>query len=391
MNEQSIAITRRGVERIEQGFTWIYRSDLLAVPPEVPEGAIVRVVDGRGWFKGRAFYSTESQIALRLLTREDIPCDRDFFARRLDAAIALRTRAFPGETVYRLVHADADLLSGVIIDRYGDVLVVQLLTQGADALRDLLVELLRERFPEARAIVERSDAKVRHLEGLQPLKRVLFGQAPGAIEFREGEVIQRIDPMEGQKTGGFLDQRENHLLARRYASGEGLDCFAYTGGFAFQLARHGCSHVTAVEISESASALIKAGAELNGLGNITVETANAFDFLRAQSLTHARYDTIVLDPPAFAKGKASLDSALRGYKEINLRALQLIRPGGHLISASCSFHVDEQRFEEMLRSAACDARRSIQIVERRGAGRDHPVLLGMRETRYLKCFFLRVL
>lgn len=391
MNEQSIAITRRGAERIEQGLPWIYRSDLREVPPAIPEGAIVRVVDGRGWFKGRAFYSTKSQIALRLLTREDVPCHRDFFAARLDAALALRQRLFPGEAVYRLVHGDADLLSGVVIDRYGDVLVVQLLTQGAEALRDLIVELLRARFPSVRAIVERSDAKVRLLEGLPPVKRLLFGKAPGAIAFHEGEVIQRIDPLEGQKTGGFLDQRENHLLAARYARGDGLDCFSYTGGFALQLARHGCARVTAVEISESASALLKQGAALNGLDNVAVKTANVFDFLKAESMSSARYDTVVLDPPSFAKNKSSLDSALRGYKEINLRALQLIRPGGHLISASCSFHVDEQRFEEMLHAAACDARRSVQIVERRGASRDHPVLLGVRETRYLKCFFLRVL
>lgn len=391
MNEQSIAITRRGAERIEQGLPWIYRSDLKTIPEAIREGAIVRVVDGRGWFKGRAFYSTKSQIALRLLTREDVPCDRAFFAARLDAAIALRQRLFPGEEVYRLVHGDADLFPGIVIDRYGEVLVVQLLTQGAEARRDLLVGLLRERFPSARAIVERSDARVRLLEGLPPVKRLLHGEAPGAITFHEGDVIQRVDPMEGQKTGGFLDQRENHLLAARYAWGEGLDCFSYTGGFAFQLARHGCARVTAVEISEGASALIKEGAALNGLDNVAVETANVFDFLKAQSMTSARYDTLVLDPPSFAKNKASLDSALRGYKEINLRAMQLVRPGGHLISASCSFHVDEQRFEEMLFAAARDARRSVQIVERRGASRDHPVLLGVRETRYLKCFFLRVL
>ncbi len=391
MNEQSIAITRRGAERIEQGLPWIYRSDLKAVPPAVPEGAIVRVVDGRGWFKGRAFYSTKSQIALRLLTREDIPCDRAFFDARLGAALALREQLFPGETTYRLVHGDADLLSGIVVDRYGDVIAVQLLTQGADALRATLVELLRARFPSVRAIVERSDAKVRLLEGLPPLKQLLFGEAPGPIDLIEGDVIQQIDPLEGQKTGGFLDQRENHLLAARYARGAGLDCFSYTGGFALQLAKHGCTQVKAVEISAAASASILRSAAQNGLDNVSVETANAFDFLKAESMTSARYDTVVLDPPSFAKNKAALDSALRGYKEINLRAMQLVRPGGHLISASCSFHVDEQRFEEMLHAAARDAGRAVQIVERRGAGRDHPVLLGVRETRYLKCFFLRVL
>ncbi|MDR0966520.1 MAG: class I SAM-dependent rRNA methyltransferase [Myxococcales bacterium] len=391
MTEHSIAITRRGDERVEQGLPWIYRADLKSVPKGLTEGAIVRVVDGRGWFKGRAFYSSQSQIALRLLTREDVACDRAFFADRLRAALALRERLFPGETTYRLVHGDADLLSGIVIDRYGDVLCIQLLTQAADALRELFVSLLRELFPGTRAIIERSDAKVRLLEGLEPIKRVLFGEAPGPIELREGDVTQRIDPMEGQKTGGFLDQRENHLLAARFASGLGLDCFSYTGGFALQLAKHGCTRVTAVECSESASALLMESAARNGLSNVEVTTANVFDFLKAQSMTSTRYDTIVLDPPSFAKNKGAIEGALRGYKEINLRAMQLLKPGGHLISASCSFHVDEAGFEQMLHAAACDAKRSVQIVERRGASRDHPVLLGVRETRYLKCFFLRVL
>lgn len=391
MNEHSITITRRGDERLEQGLPWIYRSDLKTTPKKLPIGTIVRVIDGRGWFKGRAFYSNESQIALRLLTREDTPCDRAFFMARLRAALALRQRLFPNEMVYRLIHGEADLLPGIIIDRYGDVLVIQLLTQGADALRGMIVELLRGLFPEVRTIIERSDAKVRLFEGLEPIKCVLFGEAPGPIEFWEGALVQRIDPLEGQKTGGFLDQRENHLRAALYASGVGLDCFSYTGGFALQLAKHGCSQVTAVEGSESASALLREGAARNGLGNISVETTNVFDFLKAQSMTSTRYDTIVLDPPSFAKNKGSIESALRGYKEINLRAMQLLRPGGHLISASCSFHIDEQRFEAMLHDAACDAKRSVQIIERRGASRDHPVLLGVRETHYLKCFFLRVL
>ena len=391
MSESTIVISRRGSDRIDQGLSWVYRSDVKSPPSAAPEGAIVRVTDQRGWFKGRAFWSTQSQIALRMLTQEDVLCGRQFFLERMRAAKALRERLFPGVSVYRLIHGDADLMSGIVIDRYDSVLVVQLLTQGAEALRSMVVSILRELFPEADAIVERSDARVRQLEGLPPVKGVLFGQAPEAVEFMEGDIRLSIDPMDGQKTGGFLDQRENHLLAARYAFGEGLDCFSYTGGFALQLAKHGCGRVTAVEISEAASRLIRQGAERNGLSNVSVETANVFDFLKAQTQTDRRYDTIVLDPPSFAKNKASIDSALRGYKEINLRAMQLIRPGGFLISASCSFHVDEAAFEEMLRSAAADAKRSIQIVEKRGAGRDHPVLLGMRETRYLKCFFLRVL
>ncbi|MBI5547803.1 MAG: class I SAM-dependent rRNA methyltransferase [Deltaproteobacteria bacterium] len=387
MSEPTVTITRRGADRLAGGHPWIYRSDL-AGEPRLAGGEVVRVVDARGWFRGRAFYSSKSQIALRQLTREDLACDRDFFAARIRAAKELREATFPGADAWRAVHGEADLLPGLVVDRYGDYLSVQLLTQGAEARRDLFRELLEEIY-RPRGIVERSDAKVRLLEGLEQRKGLLAGQVPERVEYHEGEVVLQVDLMAGQKTGGFLDQRENRLALAPYARGVGLDCFSYVGGFALQLAR-GCQKVTAVEISEQMAPLIRDNARANGAAHLEVVTANAFDFLKQKTESAERYDIIVLDPPAFAKSKASVPAAERGYKEINLRGLQLLKPGGVLVSASCSFHLDEAHFEEILRSAAADSKRDVQIIEKRGAGRDHPVLLGVRETRYLKCFILRV-
>jgi 23S rRNA (cytosine1962-C5)-methyltransferase len=231
---------------------------------------------------------------------------------------------------------------------------------------------------------------VRALEGLESRKGVLRGEVPTTVPYAEGLVQLRADLLGGQKTGAFLDQRENHVVAAQYASGDALDCFSYVGGFALQLATR-AQKVTAVEISEAAAAQLRENAALNRLANVEAVVANAFDFLRDAVDEGRRFDTVVLDPPSFAKNKASVPAALRGYKEINLRAMQLLKPGGFLITASCTYHVDEERFEEMLDSAAADAKRRVQIVEKRGAGRDHTVMLGLRETRYLKCFVLRVM
>jgi 23S rRNA (cytosine1962-C5)-methyltransferase len=375
------------VERIEHGHLWIYESDVLEVSPHAQTGMPLRVLDGRGWFLGRAFLSRESKIRLRLLSREEVPIDREFFRCRIAQALELRKRAFPGVDVYRLIHGEADLLPGLVVDRYGDHLAMQLLTQGAEAHRALWIDLLTELLKPA-CIVERSDVKVRALEGLPLVKAVRTGELKSGLSYREGDVELGIDLLEGQKTGSFLDQRENHLVAGRYAHGRCLDCFSYVGGFALQMARAG-GDVTAVEISEQACAQIRANAERNQL-KLNVVAANAFDLLRDRLDAGERFDTVVLDPPAFAKSKDALDAARRGYKEINLRSLQLLNPGGTLITASCSYHVDESAFEALILEAANDAKKHVQVVEKRGAGRDHPSLLSLRETRYLKCFVLRV-
>jgi 23S rRNA (cytosine1962-C5)-methyltransferase len=383
-----VALLRRGAERWQAGHPWIYRADLDG-DPGLKGGEVVRVVDGRGWFLGQAFYSKQSKISLRWLSHDDPPVDADFFRRRIAQADALRRTCFPGIDTYRVVHGEADLLPGLVVDRYGDYLSAQFLIPATEQRKELIADVLMEHF-HAKGLMNRSDVGVRALEGLEAAKGVLRGTVPQTVPVAEGKVRFHVSLLEGQKTGAFLDQRENHELAAQYASGEALDCFSYAGGFALQLAQR-ASQVTAVEISDSAAQLIRDNAQLNGLTKLNVVTANAFDYLRDAVDEGKQFDTIVLDPPSFAKNKDAVDAALRGYKEINLRALQLLRPGGHLITASCTYHVDEARFEAMLESAANDAKRRVQIVEKRGAGRDHPVLLSLRETRYLKCFVLRVL
>jgi 23S rRNA (cytosine1962-C5)-methyltransferase len=386
----TVRITRKGVDRWKAGHPWIYAADVEpTVPPSLVGGEVVRVEDHRGWFMGLAFYSKDSKITLRWLSWDDVPVDRDFFKSRLLAADALRQRACPDETTYRVVHGEADLLPGLVVDRFGDYLSVQFLHKATEQRKDLIADLLTEQFG-CKAIVNRSDANVRKLEGLEPEKGMLRGEFPGPVTYREGHVTLEVDLLTGQKTGAFLDQRDNHVMASEWAFGEALDCFSYVGGFALQLALK-ARQVTAVEISDAACAQITANAARNKLQNVKVVSANAFDFLRDTLDEGKKFDTIVLDPPSFAKNKGALEAAIRGYKEINLRAMQLLNPGGILITASCTYHVAEDRFEEMLDSAAADAKRRVQIVEKRGAGKDHPVLLSLRETRYLKCFVLRVL
>lgn len=383
-----VPLTRRGVERWNRGHPWIYRSDL-ASEPDLAGGEVVRVIDHRGAFLGQAFFSKRSKISLRWLTYEDTPGDSDFLLSRIRQADSLRRQIYPGETTYRAIHADADLLPGLVVDRYGDYLVAQFLVKATEDRKELLADLLVHHF-QARGLINRSDAGVRALEGLEPVKGVMRGEVPPQVEYVEGSVTLRADLQQGQKTGAFLDQRENHLAAGQYSGGDALDCFSYVGGFALQLATR-ARKVTAVEISEAAAAQLKQNVEANRAGNVEVVVANAFDFLHDAVDEGRAYDIIVLDPPSFARNKDALEGALRGYKEINLRALQLLRPGGYLITGSCSHHVSEEVFERMLESAAADAKRRAQIVERRGASRDHPVLLNLPETRYLKCFVLRTL
>ena len=389
--EPEVALSRRGLERLRSGHVWVYRTDLRA-PSGLQGGEVVRLVDDRGWFVGKAFYGKQSQISVRLLTREDEPIDEAFFARRLIQARALRDAAGPDPELRRaarVVHGEADLLPGLVVDRYADCLVVQTLIEATDARRELFADLLQQLW-KPRAIVERNDVKVRAHEGLPLRKGLLRGAEPGPVEFLEGEVKLVADLLEGQKTGAFLDQAENRIEAGRYARGRALDCFTYGGAFALQLARR-AAQVIAVDVSEQAAAQGREAAARNGAHNVEFKVANAFDLLRAESEAGERYDTIVLDPPAFAKTKASIDAALRGYKEINLRAFHLLSPGGVLVTNSCSFHVDEGMFERTVLQAASDAGRSVQVIERRGAAKDHPTLLGVPETRYLKCLILRAL
>jgi 23S rRNA (cytosine1962-C5)-methyltransferase len=312
-----------------------------------------------------------------------------FVRDRLAAAIAYRASLSLDATAYRLVHGEADRLPSLIVDRYGDYLVVQALSQGIDRRLPEIVAALAD-LVRPRGILARNDPRVRLLEGLEQRVEAVYGEVPDRIEVREGAVTYEVDPWRGQKTGLFLDQRENREAALRYARGRLLDAFSYNGGFALALAPR-CSAVLAVDISEDAVARIRTNAARNGIGNLEARAMNVFDELRELERTGARFDTIVLDPPAFAKNKAAIRKALSGYKEINLRAFKLLEPGGFLITCSCSYNVGEEMFVEVVSAAAADAGAEAALVEKRSQGRDHPVLLNVPETHYLKCLILRKL
>jgi 23S rRNA (cytosine1962-C5)-methyltransferase len=386
MNQARITITRRGVDRARGGHLWIYRSDVRDAGAS-QGGAIVRVEDERGRFVAHALYSDRSEIALRLLTARDETIDREWWRMRLRAAASRRAGLETQADAFRLVYSEGDLLPSLIVDRYADVLVLQTLSQGTESLKGMLVELLVEEFAP-RAIVERNDVRVRALEGLPSRAGVLYGDAPEEFEVAQHGVRFRVAPLNGQKTGAFLDQRENHLAARSYARGRALDCFTFNGGFALTMAA-ACESVLALDVSADAVAASRRNAAMNGASNVEVREANVFDALRELEDAGERFSTIVLDPPAFAKNRASVPAAARGYKEINLRALKLLEPGGVLITCTCSYHMTEPLFLEVIGEAAADARRRVQIVERRTQGRDHPVLLGVPETLYLKCVVAR--
>jgi 23S rRNA (cytosine1962-C5)-methyltransferase len=382
MSQSQVTITRRGAERAREGHLWIYRSDVRDTG-RARGGEVVRVRDERGRHAGQAFYSDRSEIALRLLSTQNADIDREWWRTRLRASAARRKGLEREADAFRLVYSEGDLLPSLIMDRYSDVLVLQTLSQGTEALKETLVELLVEEFAP-RSVVERNDVRVRALEGLPVQAGVLYGEEPGELEVTQHGVRFRVAPLGGQKTGAFLDQRENHLAARQYARGRALDCFTFNGGFALSVAR-ACESVVGLEVSAEAVAAARRNADLNGASNVEFREANVFDALHEMESAGERFQTIILDPPAFAKNRASVAAAARGYKEINLRALKMLEPGGHLITCTCSYHMTEPLFLEVLAEAARDARRRVQIVERRTQAGDHPILLGVPETFYLKC------
>jgi 23S rRNA (cytosine1962-C5)-methyltransferase len=378
-------VSARGEERIRRGHPWIYQSDVSDVAAEA--GAIVEVLGPRQRYLGRAFYSDRSQISLRMLTRGEEEIDDGFWRARLSSAIEFRAALALNTTAYRLVHGEADLLPSLVVDRYGDVIVVQALSQGMDRHLSSLLPLLVE-LTGASGVLARNDPRVRLLEGLEQRVDVLHGDVPDTVTVHEGGIEYDVDPRRGQKTGLFLDQRENREAAASYAHGRLLDCFSYNGGFGLRLARHS-EQVEALDISADAVARITANAARNNITNLHAREANVFDELRDFEKRGDRFDTIVLDPPAFAKNKAAIPKALAGYKDINLRALRLLNRGGYLITCSCSYNVDEATFAEVIYEASIDSHVPVTVVEKRMQGRDHPVLLGVPETYYLKCLIVR--
>ena len=380
-----VTVNKKGEVRIERGHPWVFRSDVVRENGVTP-GAVVQVVGARDRPLGFAFYSSRSEIRLRMVAHGASLPD-DFLRARLKAAIRWRETVAGGAEAYRLVHGEGDGIPSLIVDRYGEYLVVQTLSQGTEARKGEIVSALVEEL-KPKGILARNDPKVRALEGLEQEVGLLHGEVPESVEVQEGEVRLAIDPWKGQKTGMFLDQRENHLAARTYARGRVLDGFTYDGGFALQVAG-GVSSVLAVDLSADALARVRGNALRNGITNVETRDANVFDLLPELTKAGEKFDTVILDPPAFAKSKGVVEKARRGYKEINLRALKLLVPGGILITCSCSYHVHEADLEEILAEAARDAGATVTVVEKRRQARDHPVVLGVPETYYLKCFVLR--
>ena len=450
----AVNLSPRGVARIKSGHPWVYRSDI-SVAPEVPPGATVKVLDPRGKFLGTALYSSSSQIAVRMIAREDVRDLSALVSQRIREAMAYRKRVVADTNAYRVVFSEADFLPGLIVDRYNDVVSVQILTQAmdAEAIRGVIIETLVEEFQPA-GIVERVDPRIRELEQLPARQSgLLWGKKSSTVITMNGAIpdptaaktavegtasiaaLKRSTPvgenqaargprrcdtqdqvppsgsdgltgdngasgirfhydgLEGQKTGAFLDQRENYAAAARYGRGNALDVFCYQGGFALHLAPV-CSNVTGVDSSRPALEMAEKNAALNSqlLNGKEIEwiEANAFDLLRDYAAAGRRYDTIVLDPPAFAKTKRDLAKALSGYKELNLRALKMLKPGGILVTCSCSFHVSRHEFVEVVSAAACDVHRYLRVLENRAQAKDHPMLLNVPETAYLKCLVLSV-
>ncbi|HLI63056.1 MAG TPA: class I SAM-dependent rRNA methyltransferase [Terriglobales bacterium] len=391
-----ITVNHRGAARLRAGHLWVYRSDLLS-PVGASAGALVHVRDERSRKLGSALYSSASQIAIRLLSSEEITDAAlpDLVRRRIGNAANFRRQIAHNTDSCRIIFSEADLLPGLIVDQYNDVVVLQALIQAFDRedLRRPVLDSLTEHFSAA-SIVERVDPHIRELEQLPPREsQLLRGERSRTIVTLNG-VRFHYDALSGQKTGAFLDQRENYAAAARYAHGAALDVFTYQGGFALHLAPV-CESVTAIDSSRPALEVAEQNEQLNRAqhrsGEIEWIEANAFDLLKDYAAVGHEYDTIVLDPPAFAKTKRALPTALRGYKELNLRALKMLRPGGILVTCSCSFHVSEAEFLEMLGSAASDAGHVVRILEKRGAAQDHPVLLNVPETAYLKCVIAQVL
>jgi 23S rRNA (cytosine1962-C5)-methyltransferase len=394
----TVTISRRGAERIAAGHPWVYRSDVFHAHDAAP-GEVVRVQDKRARFLGMAHYSAASEIAVRMLATRDRAIDRAFYHDMLERARLHRERVVHDSDAYRVVSSEADGLPALIVDRYAGWLALQTLNQGMDRVQATLVDLLHEIFPTC-GIFERNEAAVRRLEKLPARSQVLVPRpveghdASPAIVDPKAEITMNgrrfaVDLAAGQKTGLFLDQRENYRAAAAYARGRALDCFTYTGGFALHLART-CESVEAVDSSAEALAAAAANAALNGISNIRFLESDAFDVLKGYDHNRRAFDTIVLDPPAFARGRRQVDDALRGYKEINLRAMKMLEPGGTLITCTCSHHIGEADFLEAIAAASLDANRRVTVLERRTQSADHPILLTVPETLYLKCLILRV-
>jgi 23S rRNA (cytosine1962-C5)-methyltransferase len=386
MNE--VRVNRKAADRVASGHPWIFTSDIANLDGAQP-GTAVKVADPRGRPLGTAHYSSASQIALRMLSHQVEEIGRDFYLRRLRAAEDHRRQVVRDTDAYRVVHGEADLLPALVVDRYGDYLVMQTLDQGMDAAKTEIASCLAEIF-QPRGMVARNDVPVRSKEQLPLETAILAGEIPEAVQLKINGLTMHADLLHGQKTGIFLDQRENYRAAAHYArGGKALDCFTSTGGFALHLAAK-CESVEAVDSAEPALSTARSNAAANEISNIHFHAADIFDLLAGYASARRQFSLVVLDPPAFAKSRRNLEPAVAGYKEINLRALRLLPPGGILVTCSCSHHLSEAAFLELVAQASLDANRTLRVLERRTQSQDHPILLTVPETLYLKCLILEV-
>lgn len=378
-------------KRVRNGHLWVYQGEIGIIGIGVKSGDVIEILDNRGRFLGMGYYNHASQLAVRILSREREEINQAFFRRRIQQAIDYRKRVKPASPCYRLIFGEGDLLPGLVVDSFEGYLVVQFLTMGMEVNRQTILDLLIE-LCNPHGIIERSDTSVRHLEDLPERAGCVYGDCPPALTINDNGLKFHVNLLEGQKTGYFLDQSANRAALQAYCQGKKvLDCFCHIGSFAIHAAAYGAKSVLGVDISEDAVGFATENAILNGLEeNCRFKTANAFDFLRDQVAQKELFDVIVLDPPAFTKSKQTIDRAVRGYKEINLRALKMLSPGGILVTCSCSHHMNNELFWEIINSAAVDAKRQIRLLERRTQGLDHPVLVGVPETEYLKCLIFEV-
>ena len=384
----TVRVNRKAADRIQSGHLWIFSSDVIDRGAAQP-GDAVRVIDFKGRAIGTAHYSSTSQITLRLLSAQVEPIDQAFLQARVNAAYDLRRRVVADSDAYRLIHAEGDLLPGLIVDRYGDWLVMQLLDQGMDRMADDIAQVLTATL-RPKGIVARNDVSVRAKEDLPLETRTVAGDIPEHVQINMNGLRWGADLLRGQKTGIFLDQRENYLAAVPYSKGRALDCFTAAGGFALHLASR-CESVEAIDSSAVAIETGKANAAENSIANVHFHEADVLEYLPSLVAARRTFDIVVVDPPAFAKSRAALEGAVRGYKEINLRALRLLEPGGVLVSCSCSHHLSEAHLLEVIAAASLDCGKRLRVLERRTQARDHPILLTVPETHYLKCLLLEVL
>ena len=381
----SIYIAKGKEDRIYKGHSWIYSGDITGVEGEYVNGDIVEVFAHNGRFIGKGYVNDNSKIAVRMLTRLDEEIDESFFEKRISQAMEYRDVIAPKITSKRLIYSEGDNLPGIIVDQYEDVLVVQILSLGIDIRRDMIIDILKRKTGISK-VYERSDSKTRYLEGLEPKAGFIGGEFSTKFDMIENGFKMKIDVENGQKTGYFLDQRENRASIAQYVEGgEVLDCFCHTGSFSVHAVGYGAKKVTAVDVSESAIEMAKANLELNNPDcDCDLIIDNVFDVLRQYERERKEFDVVILDPPAFTKSRAAVDAALRGYKDINMRGAKIVKEGGYLLTASCSHHVSEGDFLEMTKEALADARRIGRLIEVRTQAKDHPIALGIPETKYLK-------